>query len=295
MKTINKAKRAKIKIRKDRTANGTFAKGNTLGKGRAKGSKNKTVVVRSAGKPLDNTRKKGAALGLPKGGRPPGSKNKSTLLMAQLRQAGPNLLKRLIGIANSGDVPALRTVLAPLIAAASDNPVRWKFGALKTMDDLRMESERILRGIEEGVLTPEQGIKIRTLLSGHSDDIKASQLTNRRAEFEKEQKQFKAVREDPYCWALAMELMWRMHELDVPEDSYQHPYLAQVVDIAAADAPATLNHNEVVKKWKRSVHYNLSLDRGGPLSSGDLVEIKRCGNDQHEDLDRPASGRETLH
>ena len=209
--------------------NGKFKQGNKLSKGRRKGSKNKTVVVRSAGKPLDNTRKKGAALGLPKGGRPKGSKNKSKLLMDQLRTAGPNLLKRLIEIANSGDVPALRTVLAPLIAAASDNPVRWKFGELASLEDLRIESERILRGIEDGTLTPEQGIQLRKLLDGHADDIRASRLTDRRAEFEEDERKLAKMKANPRCYAAAQAFVMELYALELTE--VDHPIIQSAVAI----------------------------------------------------------------
>ena len=211
--------------------NSRFKQGNKLSKGRRKGSKNKTVVVRSAGKPLDNTRKKGASLGLPKGGRPKGSKNKSKLLMDQLRTAGPNLLKRLIEIANSGDVPALRTVLAPLIAAASDNPVRWKFGKLASLEDLRIESERILHGIEDATLTPEQGIQLRKLLDGHADDIRASRLTDRRAEFERDQRVMKNAWADQECRQLAISFVTRFHTLGMPEEAYEHPIYTTAVAV----------------------------------------------------------------
>lgn len=155
--------------------------------------------------------------------------------MDQLRTAGPNLLKRLIEIANAGDVPALRVVLAPLIAAAHDNPVRWKFGKLADLDDLRMESERILRGIESGMLTPEQGIKLRTLLDGHAANVREAQQSNVRERFELDQRLLSKARADHECWSMACAFVMRLHSLDLPAAAWEHPAIAAAVEVAKRD------------------------------------------------------------
>ena len=152
--------------------------------------------------------------------------NKATLLMEQLREAGPDLLQRLIEIAAQGDVPALRTVLAPLIARASDNPIKWKFGNLETLDDVRAESERILRALEDGTLTPEQGIQVRRHLEAHAETIREATRTNVRQRFEHDQKLLARARADSECFGAASAFLTRFYSLQ-PEGA-DHP----IVDLA---------------------------------------------------------------
>ena len=203
------------KMTGDRSTKGQFIRGNS---GRPKGSKNKKVTVTTDVTVLNNQSKPPAQ---PGPGRPKGSKNKNTLLMEQLRLAGPELLDRLIGIAQEGDVPALQTVLAPLIARARDNPVTWQFGKLRTLDDMREESERILRGIESAELTPEQGIKIRQHLDAHAETIREATATSVRERFEADERLLAKARADRRCFRAASIFLTRFYSLQ-PEGA-DHP------------------------------------------------------------------------
>ena len=62
--------------------------------------------------------------------------------------------------------------------------MKWRFGQLETVDDVRQESERILRGIESGDLTPEQGIQVRKHLDAHAETIREATRTSVRERFE---------------------------------------------------------------------------------------------------------------
>ena len=155
--------------------------------------------------------------------------------MEQLREAGPDLLQRLIDIAAQGDVPALKTVLAPLIGRGSDNPVKWRFGKLESLDDVRAESERILRGIEEGTLTPEQGIQVRKHLEAHSETIREATRTSVRERFEHDERMLAKARADSQCFRAASEFLTRFYTLQ-PEGA-DHP----IVDLAEAIVEAKPN------------------------------------------------------
>ncbi len=207
---LKQEEEVKGKIRKGRTARGTFAKGISGNiKGRPVGSRNKSYIVRSIVKPVNNTRRK-PPLEHPKGGRPKGSRNKATILREAIQRNAPDLFERLLEVARSGDVVALKTVLAPLLPKG--NTVPWTFNRLDTADDIMHESERVLRAMESGKLTLDEAEAIQGLLDKH---IARANLTgDRRSEFEKGEIALALIRGDEQCRQLAQALASRFDELE---------------------------------------------------------------------------------
>ena len=204
-------------------------------KGKRPGSRNKTVTVTVRKKPAkDNHRLRGAGPG-----RPRGSKNKATILREAIQRNAPDLFKRLLKVARSGDVVALKTVLGPLLPKG--NQVPWTFGKLDTPDAIMQESERVLRAMEEGTLTIDEAKAIQDLLDQHI--ARATSTGDRRSAFEEEQIALALIRDDPQCRQLAQALVTRFDELEqqaLTDGRLTAPAQHKLIEVARAGSRENL-------------------------------------------------------
>ena len=208
------SKSAKQKPVANRDSAGRFNKGVSGNpRGRPRGSKSKTVRVTAKLKPVSTSgakRKRDMPVPTRRPGRPKGSKNKATILREAIHNNAPDLFKRLMEVARSGDVPALKAVLGPLLPKG--NTVPWKFGPLDTPDAITRESERVLRAMEDGQLTVDEAKAVEELLDHHL--ARTHTAGNRRSEFEQEELALSLIRSDERCRRLAMALCARFDELE---------------------------------------------------------------------------------
>jgi hypothetical protein len=90
-------------------------------------------------------------------GRPPGSRNKTTLIAELLAEGqAEQLVQKVLELAQAGDVSCLKMMLDRLWPARKGQPVNVVMPPIKTSQDLIPAIRSIWEGIREGRLTPEE-------------------------------------------------------------------------------------------------------------------------------------------
>jgi hypothetical protein len=129
----------------DRNANGTFAQGNTHGRG-----------------------------------RPPGSRNKARLAMeALLEGEHDRLIRTAIDKALDGDTAALRLCLDRLAPVPKDAPVVFDLPPIAAAADAVAASAALLGAVAAGEVTPREAGRVMALLASHRALVETGDLERR--------------------------------------------------------------------------------------------------------------------
>ena len=161
-------------------------------------------------KPRSKGRWKKGVSGNPKG-KPKGAKGRITVLRKAILENAPDLAAKIIESAKGGNIQALLSVLAPLMPAGKYSSA-WSFGAIDTEEEIVSASKRILKAVEQGELTLDEGHKQQDLLSKHTARVNTT--SDRRSEFEKEEIALSLIRGDAECRELAQRLATRFDLLE---------------------------------------------------------------------------------
>ena len=98
-------------------------------------------------------------------GRPRGSRNKSTVALQQLlAEHGEALMKKTIVAALQGDRLAMRLCLERLVPPSRQSPVKFDLPAINNVADLGRAQEAVLKALSRGRLTPGEASAIDALL-----------------------------------------------------------------------------------------------------------------------------------
>ena len=128
----------------DRKPNGTFAKGNKLGGGKA------------------------------------GSRHKVTKAVeALLEGEAEGLTRKAVEMALDGDTVALRLCLDRIAPPKRDRSVSFDLPAVKTAKDAVRASASVLEAVSAGDITPDEGARILSLLTAHKALIETCELEAR--------------------------------------------------------------------------------------------------------------------
>src|SRR3954470_12737376 len=111
-----------------------FAPGNTAGRGRAKGSRNKP---KSPGQDL-------------------------------LEEYAPHLMRKCVALGLQGDRSALRLCIERIFPAQSDACIRMSLPRIKTARDVDKAAEKVTQAIGRGKITPSEGGKMMNILESRS-------------------------------------------------------------------------------------------------------------------------------
>jgi hypothetical protein len=96
-------------------------------------------------------------------GRPPGARNKATLLREEaFRERALGVLERQLEAAEAGDAAAARLVLARLLPAGRS--VGFDMPAVETVHDVPRANAAVLAAVAAGEVTPREGLLIGRLL-----------------------------------------------------------------------------------------------------------------------------------
>jgi hypothetical protein len=127
-----------------------FEPGNTLGRGRPKGSRNQS---KSAGQGLFD-------------------------------EYGEHLIRKTIALGMAGDINALRICLERVSPPRRDNCVQMNLPAIRNTQDLDKAAETVSQGIRRGKITPAEGGKLMNIFESRARIIERVQWEERIAKLE---------------------------------------------------------------------------------------------------------------
>jgi hypothetical protein len=113
-------------------------------------------------------------------GRPKGSRNKTTRKMQELldRYLEP-ITQKLISMAMKGDPVALRLCVERLSPARRDGYVQIRLAGAQTVGQIIASNERVLQGVARGEITPTEGESICRILEERRRSIDTVELAAR--------------------------------------------------------------------------------------------------------------------
>lgn len=118
-------------------------------------------------------------------GRPPGSRNKTTLASEQLLEGeAEELTKVLLGKAKKGNLLALRLCLERVIPVRRDRSIHLALRPMTNPQDLPIQFQDILVAIAKGQITPGEGSSLANILTSHARILDTVVLDGRLAALE---------------------------------------------------------------------------------------------------------------
>lgn len=113
-------------------------------------------------------------------GRPPGSRNKTTIAVQALLQGqAEKLTQKAIESALEGDMAALKLCLERIIPALKELPINIKLPAIMTATELPIMTAAIIKSVSSGDLLPSEAEKISKLVDVHRQAIEAADFDSR--------------------------------------------------------------------------------------------------------------------
>ncbi len=94
-------------------------------------------------------------------GRPPGSRNRATLLMQSLMADDAEAIgRKTVAMAKEGDLTAIRLCLDRLAPKRKGTPVLFELPPLESPADAAAAAAKIAAGVASGELTPSEGAEL---------------------------------------------------------------------------------------------------------------------------------------
>jgi hypothetical protein len=113
-------------------------------------------------------------------GRPKGSRNKTTVIAQQiLDQYAESLISQGIILAGKGNAPLVKLFLEHILPVRRDNPVRLKLPEIETVRDLGSAGSVIVKNVASGKITPQEADKITDVLEKHRKGLETAELLAR--------------------------------------------------------------------------------------------------------------------
>jgi hypothetical protein len=138
----------------------------------------------STGRKQSNRFQKGKS-GNPSG-RPPGSRNKTTLAVdALLDGEAETLTRKAIEKAKEGDVTALRLCLDRIAPVRKDRPVTFTLPPIACASDVAKASAALVAAVSLGEITPSEAVEIGRLLECYVKALEVTELEERLGKLER--------------------------------------------------------------------------------------------------------------
>jgi hypothetical protein len=113
-------------------------------------------------------------------GRPIGSRNKLTMAVQRLLEGySEPIVRKCVFAALQGDRQAMRLCMERVLPARRDAPVRTKLPKVKTAHDVAEAQQAVLAGIAQGRTTPSEGEIISNVLEKYRKAIETIELVRR--------------------------------------------------------------------------------------------------------------------
>jgi hypothetical protein len=121
-------------------------------------------------------------------GRPRGSRNKSTVMAQELLNShAESVVKKCLFMALQGDSRAMQLCMDRILPARRDAPVKLGKLPTATAAELSKSSEKVTRLVAEGKITPTQGQAMAELLEQRRRVIETEDIDARLKKMEAEQ------------------------------------------------------------------------------------------------------------
>ena len=111
-------------------------------------------------------------------GRPKGSRNKPTW-QASMEEFAPSLIRKCIALALQGNSWAMRLCIERILPVRQDTPVHLNLPATGSARDVDKASNKLVRDVTRGRVTPGEGGKVMNILEARSRLIEKVQLESR--------------------------------------------------------------------------------------------------------------------
>jgi len=111
-------------------------------------------------------------------GRPPGSKNRTTLLAAALLEGkAEELVRKAVEVALGGDVAMLKFLLGRSLPR--ERLIKLDLPQMDFADDAVEALGHIMRAVAEGTISPSEAAALATLMKSYSDAIDMADVVKR--------------------------------------------------------------------------------------------------------------------
>ncbi len=119
-------------------------------------------------------------------GRPPGSRNKTTLAVdALLDGDAETLTRKAIELAKTGDVTALRLCLDRIAPVRKDRPVTFSLPPIACASDVAKASAALVAAVSLGEITPSEAVEVGRLLESYVRALEVTELEERLGKLER--------------------------------------------------------------------------------------------------------------
>lgn len=119
-------------------------------------------------------------------GRPPGSRNKTTLAAEQLLDGEADaIVRKAIEKAKEGDAVALRLCLERIVPPRKDRPISFALPAIETAADALKATGALIAGVANGDITPGEATELARLMDGFVRSLEATELSERISNLER--------------------------------------------------------------------------------------------------------------
>jgi len=113
-------------------------------------------------------------------GRPPGSRNRASLLMESLLEGeAEELTRKAIELAKKGDTRALGFCMDRLMPPHKDSLVHFDLPAMRNSDDIPQGMTSIMAAIGDGAITPTEGERLCRILTELANAFNSQDLLRR--------------------------------------------------------------------------------------------------------------------
>jgi hypothetical protein len=113
-------------------------------------------------------------------GRPKGSRNKSKSPGQGLfDEYAEHLTRKTISLALAGDKTALRLCMERISPARRDAVIQMNLPAISKAEDLDKAAEKVTQGLRRGIITPVEGNRVMNILEGRLKILETVEFAGR--------------------------------------------------------------------------------------------------------------------
>jgi hypothetical protein len=100
----------------------------------------------------------------------------ASALPQTLEEHAETLEKKCVHMALQGNTTAMRLCMERLVPARRHRVLQFKLPPIKTLADLASASEKVIRGVASGLLTPGEGQTLAVMFDGRRRMIETQEL-----------------------------------------------------------------------------------------------------------------------